>query len=89
MARTSSVDDDSHQLRKWRTKQGLSSVTVAKDLGISQPFLHDIETRDKRPSLDKVAEIAILTKGAVDFIHFLPAELAKRYAKRGRTRSRH
>lgn len=39
-------------LRKRRMELGYSQYTLAKMAGISQPFLNQIETKTKKPSID-------------------------------------
>jgi transcriptional regulator with XRE-family HTH domain len=39
------------ELKKWRTRKGLNQTQAAQAIGISQPFVSQIETEQKDPSI--------------------------------------
>ena len=49
-------------IRKWREDEDLRQIDVARAIGIKQPFLSNIETGKKDPSLEVLVFIHIRTK---------------------------
>lgn len=47
-----------HPLRVWRQHRGLSLAALAKQVGVSQPFLSNVENGKKNASFDVMAALA-------------------------------
>jgi len=47
------------KIRKERLKKGIKQIELAKEVGISNTFLSDIETGRGKPSIDTLKKIAV------------------------------
>ena len=53
-------------LKAWRENHDMTQITVARELGITQPFLRNLEIGERNPSTDMLISISQLTGISVD-----------------------
>ncbi len=57
---------DGTALRRMRERSGLSVTALAREAGISQPHLTNIETGDRQPSPEVLVRLAAVLKAALE-----------------------
>ena len=53
-------------LKAWRESRNMTQCAVARELGIAQPFLRNLEIGARQPSTDTLVAISRLTGISVD-----------------------
>ncbi len=64
---------NTHPLRAWRRKNGITPLQIEAETGVSPTHLSQIETGKKGLSLPKAVRIERYTQGAVPASAMLPA----------------
>ena len=64
------LDDDRNPIVVWREYRGLTQAKLAARVGISVPFLSQIENNKRDPSLATLRRLAVALK--VDLDHLAP-----------------
>ncbi len=62
----------SNNMKKYRTKKGLSMTDLSFKSGISERYLYFIESGQKNPSLKTAKKIADALHESIDDIFFAP-----------------
>ena len=64
------------QMKAWRQTKGLTQATLAKRMGVAQPWIAQLESGRREPTLSTVEQVAKGLRMSVENLLFLePAEV--------------
>lgn len=57
--------DASEKLKSWMSREGWGNQRLARELGVSCPYVSQWRSNARQPGRDKAIKLEVVTKGAV------------------------